>query len=183
MSKCCVGILLTAAVASPLPGLAAPLEAGKPGVAHSRPCSSAEYRQFDFWLGTWAVTDADTGALDSRVRITSVQDGCGLREQYFGAGGATGESLSMYDRQHRAWSQTWVSSGGEIVQLAGGLVGGSMQLSGELTGADSTLKVRGVWSATPYGVHEVGEKSVDGQTWRPWFDLQFRRGPASRKAP
>jgi hypothetical protein len=142
-------------------------------------CAAAEYHQFDFWIGDWAVTDTDTGALVSHVAVKPIQGNCGIREQYFSTRGKTGESMSMYNQQRCGWSQTWLSSSGEIVQIAGTAKNGAMRLSGWMSGSSPPLRVRGIWSVIPDGVREVGEKSTDGRKWRPWFDLRFRRAPAT----
>ena len=49
--------------------------AGWLGAALAEPCSGAEYRQFDFWLGEWEVESG--GKRAGTNRITRVQGGCG----------------------------------------------------------------------------------------------------------
>ena len=66
-------------------------------------------RQFDFWLGDWDVRDA-TGKLVGRNRITRVQGGCALEEQWSGNGGVTGSSLNAYDAERNRWPFSFSSS-------------------------------------------------------------------------
>src|SRR3982751_4856124 len=77
------------AVVLSVPAGAADEPAAKPGSAGDAP----PRRQFDFWLGDWDVRDA-TGKLVGRNRITRVQGGCALEEQWSGNGGVTGSSLN-----------------------------------------------------------------------------------------
>src|ERR1700679_3495178 len=78
--------------------------------AQPPPCSAPAYRQFDFWLGEWDVFEEGGSKAEARATITSIQSGCGLREQYEGANGSSGESLSMYDPSPAEWQQTWLSN-------------------------------------------------------------------------
>jgi len=47
-------------------------------------CASAEYRQFDFWVGTWDVYPTGGSELVAHSLIESVYNGCGLRENWNG---------------------------------------------------------------------------------------------------
>ncbi len=82
-----------------------------------RPCSSAEYRQFDFWLGEWDV--AEKGKPAGVNRITAILGGCAVREEWKGASGLTGTSLNMWDSGKRRWTQTWVDDKGNVLLLLG----------------------------------------------------------------
>ena len=59
-------------------------------------CQSAEYRQFDFWLGEWEVF-LPTGKKAGESRIESISAGCALLENWSGNGGFTGKSLNSYE--------------------------------------------------------------------------------------
>jgi hypothetical protein len=148
------------------------------------PCSAPAFHAFDFWIGDWDVYDAADRRLTAHARITSVESGCALREEYRALDGSGGESLSAWDASRNQWRQHWVSSRGAIVSLTGNLTGSSMTLTGPETGTHASDLVRGTWTPEPGGVREVGERSTDdGRTWQPWFDLHFRRagsGPPSR---
>jgi len=47
-------------------------------------CASAEYRQFDFGVGTWDVYPTGGSELVAHSLIESVYNGCGLRENWNG---------------------------------------------------------------------------------------------------
>ena len=147
------------------------------------PCSAPAYRQFDFWLGEWDVFEEGGSKAEARATITSIQNGCGLREQYEGADGSSGESLSMYDPSPAEWQQTWISNRGQVVFIHGNLQGEAMTLSGTDDSGGGHRLVRGVWKPESAGVRETAETSSDGgKTWTPWFDLSFRkRSPVARQ--
>jgi hypothetical protein len=56
------------------------------------PCSAAEHRHFDFWVGTWEVR-GPKGQVAGTNRIESILKRCGLHESWSGAGGTRGESF------------------------------------------------------------------------------------------
>lgn len=140
------------------------------------PCSAPAYRQFDFWLGEWDVFEEGGSTAEARASVTRIQNNCGLREQYEGTDGGSGESLSMYDPSTSEWQQTWLSSRGQIVFIHGTLQGEAMTLSGTDDSGGGHRLVRGVWKPESGGVRETAERSSDdGKTWTPWFDLSFRK--------
>src|ERR1700741_4495033 len=91
-------------------------------------CTTAEYRQFDFWLGDWDAFEAATNAKDSRVRITSVLDGCVIHEDYRSVDGHKGESFSIYEASRKIWHQTWVTNRGRLLIIEGRFENGTMVL-------------------------------------------------------
>jgi ketosteroid isomerase-like protein len=142
-------------------------------------CSAAAYREFDFWLGEWDVFEEGGSTREARATVTRIQNDCGLREQYDGADGSSGESMSMYDPSTGEWQQTWLSNRGQVVFIQGTLQGQAMILSGTDHHAGSKRLVRGVWKPESAGVRETAETSADGgKTWTPWFDLSFRKHSA-----
>lgn len=146
-------------------------------VPSSSACTAPGFHSFDFWIGNWDVYDLGHNALTAHVRVTSILNGCGIREDYRGIDGSQGESLSTYDPAHGIWHQFWLSNTGEIVDISGGLVHGAMILTGPEEGVHSP-EVRGIWKRDGKTVRETGLQSKDhGHTWSPWFDLIFR--PAS----
>lgn len=148
---------------------------GAPGAA-APTCDAAEYRQFDFWLGEWAVV-APNGQLAGRNSISRTLNGCVVHERWTGAGGMRGESFNTWDRTRKRWHQTWVSSTGNLLVLEGGLVNGAMQMAGESVSRKGTILNRITWTPAPDGgVHQVWETSADGgRTWQTAFDGRYRR--------
>ncbi|HEY3644055.1 MAG TPA: hypothetical protein VGM16_01845 [Gammaproteobacteria bacterium] len=93
------------------------------------PCSTPEYRQFDFWLGDWDVSVA--GKTGGHNHITSEYGGCVLQEHWTGSGGSVGSSFNIYDPVRKVWHQTWVDNGGTLLEIEGGMKDGSMVMTGE----------------------------------------------------
>jgi hypothetical protein len=127
-------------------------------------------RAFDLWIGDWVVTDAATGEPAGRNRIEAVVGGRALHEHWRGASGLEGESLNIYDEQRGCWHQTWVSSGGMLLELDGGpREDGAMEMTG--SAGDAALhRIR--W--TPGGdgtlLQRWDESSDGGETWTLLFE-------------
>ncbi len=137
-----------------------------------KPCAAPEYRQFDFWLGEWNVTNP-AGKVAGESRITRILGGCAVREEWTGAGGLTGTSLNMYDSARRRWHQTWVDDKGNVLLLEGAFRGGRMVLEGDAPAESGTLaRQRITWSPLSGNrVRQLWESSADsGKTWKTEFD-------------
>jgi hypothetical protein len=141
-------------------------------------CSATQHRQFDFWLGSWTVTDsAGTTTLGSN-NITREESGCLVHEHWTDADGSTGQSFNFYDPTTSRWAQVWVSSSGNVLRLEGRLDGPSMRLEGDQhprTGV--TVRHRITWTPQPDGrVRQTWSASKDGgRTWKRVFDGWYRK--------
>jgi hypothetical protein len=145
--------------------------------ANAKACGTPAHRQFDFWRGTWNVTQ--NGKVAGTNRIEVVLDGCALLESWTGAGGTTGRSLNIYDATRELWHQTWVDSSGSLLTLEGRFVGGAMVLEGVAApqkGA-ATARQRITWTALANGdVRQFWQSSTDdGRTWKTEFDGLYKR--------
>jgi hypothetical protein len=149
-------------------------------------CDTAAHRQFDFWIGSWIVTDS-TGAVLGTNEIRPVSNGCGLLEQWQGARGVAGVSINFFDAATGRWNQAWVGGGGVILRLVGGLTDGVMELTGTTSRAtpNGAVRDRIRWRATDDGtVEQVWLVSRDdGRTWSEIFKGTYRRSaaPAGRR--
>ena len=93
------------------------------------PClEEGRYRQFDFWLGSWNVYNAD-GELVGTNEITSAEEGCALIERWRGRQGSTGMSINYFEPSTGLWKQAWVAASGYIVELSGRLDDGVLGLA------------------------------------------------------
>ena len=147
---------------------------------NSAPCAAPEYRQFDFWLGDWDVFEREGVTKAARVRVDRILDGCVLHESYEDPKGLRGESFTIYDRSRKVWHQSWVTNKGQLLSIEGQMRAGEMVLSGSYRAksGEETL-VRGTWKPAGDIVRETAFTSTDrGKTWKPWFDLLFRRRAA-----
>jgi hypothetical protein len=163
------GALLVASLAAP--------SAAAQAVAAQPPCSSADHRRFDFWVGTWEVRGAARPeAPPGRNVITLEQGGCVLREEYVN-GRYGGTSLNFYDAGAGRWRQTWIDNQGQPLLIAGGWQDGAMVMSGP-EGAAPTDRVTWTPNADD-SVRQLWEKSADGgATWTTAFDGLYTRADA-----
>ena len=150
-------------------------------LAQTPPAPAPLNHDFDFWIGDWNVTTPD-GKPAGANRIDSVADGRALLENWAGdaaAGGCNGKSLNCYNATKKQWQQFWIGSGGGVLELAGGLVNGSMVLaSAETKMRDGrALTNRITWTPGADGsVRQLWEQSFDsGKTWTVSFDGCYRK--------
>lgn len=119
-------------------------------------------RQFDFWVGQWAITNA-AGNPAGASRITSELNGCAVFEFF---GGGFGLSLNRYDGRADRWTQDYVDNTGFTLRLAGGLdAAGAMRMEDEIRAIPNgpALKSRFVWTPNQDGtVRQVWNFSRDG---------------------
>jgi len=147
--------------------------------AETKPkCSAPEHRQFDFWIGTWHVTEKGKPAGENRIE--AIDGGCALMESWQGVGGLTGHSLNTYDAKRGVWHQTWVDSSGALLVLEGSFKNGAMVLEG--AHADPKQRERITWTLLPGGdVRQHWETTADGgEKWATAFDGLYTRADKAR---
>lgn len=169
----------------PLAGVLA-LSAGhaqQPSTPAASPCSTAEHRQFDFWLGEWQVTNP-AGKTAGHSRIEAILGGCVLQETWRGTTPTShGKSFNLHNAQAGQWEQYWVDAGGNRLHLSGGRVGAAMVLQGEQdkpAASGQVQRERITWTPNADGsVRQLWETSRDdGKSWAVSFDGLYRRvGP------
>ena len=136
------------------------------------PCVGTEYRQWDFWLGSWRVTDPK-GAPQGSSRVVSAAHGCGFEEHWTSRNGGEGESFNAYDPVRKTWTQFW-TGGGSIIRLEGRLEApGLMRLKGTLdnqTGGPEH-QFTGDWTLLPDGTvkQEFHDQDPTTHIWSTWF--------------
>lgn len=135
---------------------------GLGGTGHD--CRSAEHRQFDFWIGSWQVP---TGSASSADFITSGLDGCAIFEDWHGAGGFHGRSMSAFDASDGQWHQHWVDDHGFFpLYLTGGFDAGRMVMEDSYLNPRTGVELitsRYTWTAPSADeVEQLIETSVDG---------------------
>jgi hypothetical protein len=143
----------------------------------ARPCGAAEYGQFDFWLGSWRVSNE--GKLAGHNRIEKILDGCALSESWRSVKAHRGNSLTFYDAVRDLWHQTWIDVGGQPLYLEGRFANGRMRLEGTRPGDEGGPPVqhRVEWTALPDGrVRQHWLSSRDGgRSWTDVFDGYYER--------
>lgn len=163
--------------------VAAALPLSAIGQAPPSPCDQhPNFDDFHFWLGEWEVHTAD-GTLAGRNSITSEHGECLLLERWTSVRGGTGTSLNFFSTEAGQWRQVWVGAGGSLIDIAGGLVDGSMVLVGtiETIGREGSTPFRGTWTPLDDGrVRQFFEQfDADADDWQPWFEGFYSR-PAQR---
>ncbi len=156
----------------------------QPACAQTPPpaCVSAEYRQFDFWLGEWEVE----GGLDGKTpvgksTITRIAKGCALHENWRSTNGGDGQSLNVYDSVTKQWTQFWIGADGVILRLNGRLVNGAMVLDGELRMPNQKIQQQRItWTPLADGrVSQRWQTSDDnGASWQTSFLGFYKRHTA-----
>jgi len=100
--------------------------------APAAPCAAAEARQFDFWVGDWALTwkQPDGSIGQGSNRVETVFGGCVIQENFEGRGpqALLGRSWSVWSPRARKWQQTWVDNSGGYLDLTGEFADGRMVL-------------------------------------------------------
>lgn len=139
-------------------------------------CDAPEFRQFDFWVGSWEVRTPD-GRIAGTNEISRDLADCIVRERWHGAGGLRGESFNIWDRGTRRWHQTWVSSTGALLLLDGGFENGAMRMQGRSRDSQGEILNRITWMPRSHGtVRQLWETSKDsGKTWSSAFDGTYRK--------
>lgn len=159
-----------------LAGLAGRTLAAQTAAPAAPKCDAPEYRQFDFWLGSWDVTMRGQPA--GANLVTLEESGCLVHEHWTGTRGGTGQSFNFFDRDDRAWHQVWVSSTGSVLYLTGHYADGTLTYLGENRQPDGTaLRHRLSFHQNGDGtVRQLWETSSDsGATWAVSFDGHYAK--------
>ena len=153
--------------------LLAVLPAAAQTPANAAPCSSAEHRQFDFWLGEWDVVQS--GKTAGRNNIRSILNGCAISEDWAGTGGFRGSSLNFYNAETKRWQQTWIDSQGQSLALQGSFQAEGMVL--ESVAAKDAPRHKITWTPLPdKTVRQFWQvQEAPGSEWKTLFDGRYSR--------
>jgi hypothetical protein len=158
------------------------LLAGAPLTGQQGPppgCTTPEYRQFDYWVGDWNVTDSAGGTLYGTNNVTLEESTCLIHEHWAGSRGGTGQSFNYYDPRRQVWQQDWVASNaGSSLHLVGKLEGNAMVLEADMPGPNATtIHHKAMWIPQPDGrVRQYWRQTTDGgKTWTIVFDGYYKK--------
>ena len=152
-------------------------------VSASNPCTAAQQKQLDFWVGEWELTwpgekAGETG--HGTNSITRILDGCVVQETFSGGDSMhlRGSSVSIFDSTAGKWKQTWVDNEGGYLDFVGELKDGQMMLQREAVRNDGT-KVLQRMVFKNIGPNELDwswEASRDGgKTWQVQWPIHYKR--------
>lgn len=143
-------------------------------------CTDPAYRQCDFWLGDWKVSNLD-GTVVGQNSIEKTYGECVLHERYSTPGGYAGESLNAYDPSRGLWQQTWVDNGGLLLLMDGSLVDASMVMASSASEQGGSAKrPRITWTPNADGsVRQLWESTDAAGACSVAFDGLYRRKHAN----
>jgi hypothetical protein len=152
------------------------------GTTATAPCSSAEAKQFDFWVGEWDLTWPAGGgnpAGKGHNSVTKGFDGCVIQENFDGMESMPlrGMSVSMYNARMKKWQQTWVDNEGSYLDFVGAFDGKEMTLAREAVNP----KGEKVWqrmvfkNITADAFDWSWESSKNGKDWQVNWPIHYVR--------
>ncbi|MBN4070436.1 hypothetical protein JYT76_02030 [Olleya sp. AH-315-F22] len=141
-------------------------------------CCIENHQAFDFWIGTWIVTNPD-GTLAGKNTIKKIQDNCILQENWTSAkGNYTGTSNNFYNYSTKQWEQVWIDNQGLSLHLKGNRIGNQMILSSdELTNKKGNKFINRItWTNNEDGsVRQLWEIIKDGKVASVAFDGLYKK--------
>ncbi|MEM7380651.1 MAG: hypothetical protein AAF361_05565 [Bacteroidota bacterium] len=141
-------------------------------------CCTEDHTAFDFWVGSWDVTNAD-GTPAGKNTIEKVENGCVLRESWKSAKGAfTGSSVNFFNKQSKSWEQLWIDNRGSHLKLKGNRKDNKMILSSdEFTHTDGKTYINRItWTMNEDGtVRQLWEVLHEGEVASVAFDGLYKK--------
>ncbi|MGB5497870.1 MAG: hypothetical protein WBM77_02975 [Maribacter sp.] len=128
-------------------------------------CCTENHKAFDFWVGTWQVTNPDGSPAGINTIVKSESD-CVIRENWTSAkAGYTGTSTNFYNQITGQWEQLWIDNSGDHLKLKGNRVGNQMILiSDELVNSKGGLsRNRITWTKNEDGTVRQLWEIVEGE--------------------
>lgn len=142
-----------------------------------KPCSAPEFRQLDFWVGSWDLTwNKDSKGTNT---VTRVLGGCVIEENFNGGDSMSlrGMSVSSYRPETGKWYQTWVDNDGSYLDFVGGMQGDKMILQRSASRDGKVYLQRMVFhDIKPDSLVWDWQRSSDqGKTWENLWTIHYRR--------
>lgn len=144
-------------------------------------CAGPEspWRDFDFFVGEWAVFDPDSGQKYGDNNLTLSESGCLIMGRWINVNGGTGSSMNFYDPLQNKWRQLWQSAPAFVDQSGSLDNEGRMQMDGRIFYHRSGISAqfRGTW--TPINpdrfLQEFWQYDSASEQWNLWFRGEYRR--------
>ena len=148
------------------------------------PCSSSQFRQFDFWIGEWDVF-GKTGQKAGDSKISLILDSCIILEEWTSANMQqglryAGKSFNTWNAATKEWQQTWVDNTGNTTAYTHGKYEEKKIIfkTDPFPFSKDTIAVRRLtfFDLGKDKVRQLGEITKDkGATWATEYDLEYRR--------
>jgi hypothetical protein len=139
-------------------------------------CTAADYRQMDFIVGTWEVSNSGKKSADVTIEPTSVST-CGLLETWKNANGGGGNGLFGHSPNGHGWQYFWVPSSGQPTWLHDGKPTGNgeeMQFTLTRTRPDGTSH-ESHWTLTKTADGHIRELSTNTEDGKAEYDLLWTK--------
>jgi len=151
-------------------------------------CGTAEFHQFDFWLGDWDVTSTANGVPRGSSHISREMGGCVIWENWTSLGsGYFGKSYNTFNLNLKRWEQYWVDNGAGVIFFYGSLKGGVMDYWTDDVPQPDGRKLRRhlqFFNLSPEKVRQFSQGSTDGgKSWKVEYDLTYTRRGAKQAGP
>ena len=148
------------------------------------PCSTPEFRQFDFWIGEWEAYGVN-GKKGGDSKISLILDSCIILEEWTSAGMQqgfryAGKSFNTWNAASKQWQQTWVdNTGNTTAYIKGKFEKNKIEfITDPFPFLKDTIATRRLtfFNLGVDKVRQLGEITKDkGNTWVTEYDLEYRR--------
>jgi tetratricopeptide (TPR) repeat protein len=148
---------------------------------NQRPCAySTENRQFDFWLGEWAVSTTQGSVPAGNSKIELILGDCVVLENWKSLNSPySGKSYNIYNGALKRWEQYWVDNVGGNIFFHGELKDGVMDYWTDDIPQSSGPALRRHLQFSKLGpdkVRQFSRGSTDGgKTWNVEYDFTYIR--------
>jgi hypothetical protein len=174
---------LTALIWFLVPGCLAQTSTPSTPPSPTVPCTEAQRKQFDFWVGEWDLAWPGQNGGERRHgsnRITRVLDDCVVEENFNGGTSMhlRGRSVSTFDIRSHKWKQTWVDNEGGYLDFVGEFKNAQMVLQRETKKKDGTTVLQRMVfkNITANEFDWSWERSEDGgKTWQVLWPIHYKR--------
>lgn len=149
-----------------------------------KPCSSPEYRQFDFWIGEWEAFGLN-GQKAGDSKISLILDSCIILEEWTSTTvnrglRYAGKSFNTWNAATKQWQQTWVdNAAGSNEYLLGNFEDNKIiYRSTAFPFNKDTMAIRKMTftNLSSVKLRQHWEISKDnGHNWATEYDLEYRR--------
>jgi len=139
-------------------------------------CEAPEYKQLDFILGSWEVSNKGKKSADVTFEPTSTSN-CGLSETWHNANGGGGSGLFANSPVGHGWEYFWVPSSGQPTWLHDGKPTGNgeeMQFTLTRTQPDGSSHVSH-WTLTKMPDGQIRELSVNTEDGKTEYELMWTK--------